>query len=178
MSPDPLLSAFSFPPNDAALAASLFTGHQGWLLQRLLLRLRNRAEAEDVVSETFVRVLHAGRLSAIREPRAYLTTVAKSILLQQWRRRDIEQAYLDTLAQLPDAVQPSPEERAVLLESLERLSRALDTLSPKARAAFLMSQLDGLTYAEIAEKVGVSASMVRQYMAQGLRCCMAAVTSP
>ena len=66
----------------------------------------------------------------------------------------------------------------MLLESLERLSRALDTLSPKARAAFLMSQLDGLTYAEIAEKVGVSASMVRQYMAQGLRCCLAVAGNP
>ena len=168
------MSALPFPSNDATLAASLFTGHQGWLLQRLLLRLRNRAEAEDVTSETFVRVLHAGRLAAIREPRAYLTTVAKSILLQQWRRRDIEQAYLDTLALLPDAVQPSPEERAVLLEALERLSRALDTLSVKARSAFLMSQLDGLTYAQIATQLGVSASMVRQYMAQGLRCCLAA----
>ena len=167
------MSAFSLTPNDAALAASLFTGHQGWLLQRLLLRLRNRAEAEDVVSETFVRVLHAGRLAAVREPRAYLTTVAKSILLQQWRRRDIEQAYLETLALLPDAVQPSPEERAVLLEALERLSRALDTLSAKARRAFLMSQLDGLTYAQIADELGVSASLVRQYMAQGLRCCLA-----
>ena len=172
------MSALPLPQNDHALAASLFTGHQGWLLQRLLARLRNRAEAEDVASETFLRILHAGSLAAIREPRAYLTTVAKSILLQQWRRRDIEQAYFDTLAQLPDAVQPSPEERAVLLESLERLSRALDTLSPKARAAFLMSQLDGLTYAEIAEKVGVSASMVRQYMAQGLRCCLAVAGNP
>ena len=172
------MSALPLPPTDHALAASLFTGHQGWLLQRLLARLRNRAEAEDVTSETFLRVLHAGSLAAIREPRAYLTTVAKHILLQQWRRRDIEQAYLDTLALLPDAVQPSLEERAVLLESLARLARALDTLSPKARAAFLMSQLDGLSYAEIAGKLGVSASMVRQYMAQGLRCCLAAVDQP
>ncbi|KKO61936.1 putative RNA polymerase sigma factor FecI [Janthinobacterium sp. KBS0711] len=168
------MSALPFSSNDATLAASLFTGHQGWLLQRLLLRLRNRAEAEDVASETFLRVLHAGRLSAIREPRAYLTTVAKSVLLQQWRRRDIEQAYLESLALLPESVQPSPEERVVLLEALERLSRALDTLSAKARSAFLMSQLDGLTYAQIAAQLGVSASMVRQYMAQGLRCCLAA----
>ena len=62
----------------------------------------------------------------------------------------------------------------MLLEALERLSRALDTLSVKARSAFLMSQLDGLTYAQIAAQLGVSASMVRQYMAQGLRCCLAA----
>lgn len=159
---------------DSALAADLFSGHGKWLLTRLLQRLRNRADAEDVTSETFLRVLAGGHLTALKEPRAYLTTVAKSILIQQWRRRDIETAYLETLATLPQAVQPSPEERMLLIEALERLSVALDKLSAKARTAFLMSQLDGLTYAEIAERIGVSSSMVRQYMAQGLRCCLAA----
>lgn len=159
---------------DSALASDLFSGHGKWLLTRLLQRLRNHAEAEDVTSETFLRVLAGGHLAALKEPRAYLSTVAKSILIQQWRRRDIEAAYLDTLATLPEAVQPSPEERLLWLEALEQLATALDSLSSKARTAFLLSQLDGLTYAEIAQQVGVSVSMVRQYMAQGLRCCMAA----
>ena len=75
------MSALPLPPTDHALAASLFTGQQGWLLQRLLARLRNRAEAEDVTAETFLRVLHAGSLAAIREPRAYLTTVAKNMAM-------------------------------------------------------------------------------------------------
>jgi len=45
----------------------------------------------------------------------------------------------------------------------------LEGLSGKARQAFFYSQIDGLTYSEIAVRLGVSPSMVRQYMAQGFR---------
>ncbi len=168
--PQPPLSAA-----DSAAAASLFTDHHGWLLGRLRQRLRNTAEAEDVASEAFARVIGYRRLQALQEPRAYLTTVAKSILLQFWRRRDLERAWIDSLALAPETFAPSPEERALWLESLERIARALDGLSPQARQAFLLSQLDGLTYAEIAERLGVSASMVRKYMAQGLQQCLLAL---
>lgn len=168
-SPSPPLSAA-----DTAAAASLFQDHHGWLLSRLHQRLRNMAEAEDVASESFLRVMGYRRIQGMQEPRAYLTTVAKSVLMQFWRRRDLERAWVDSLALLPEAFAPSPEERALWLESLERIARALDGLSPKARQAFLLSQLDGLTYAEIATQLGVSSSMVRKYMAQGLQQCMQA----
>jgi len=159
--------------SDLAAGAALFSEHQPWLLSRLQRRLMNHAEAEDVASETFLRVLtRRGLLRTLQEPRAYLTTVAKSILIQGWRRRELERAYLDTLAAAPPAVMPSAEERSLLIESLERIAAALDGLGPKARKAFLLSQLDGLTYAQIAVEVGVSVSMVRRYMAQGLRHCL------
>ncbi|WP_225782230.1 sigma-70 family RNA polymerase sigma factor [Xenophilus sp. Marseille-Q4582] len=164
----------SLTPADAAAAGVLFQDHHSWLLGRLQQRLRNRAEAEDVASETFVRVIGYERVRGLDEPRAYLTTVAKSVLVRQWRRRELERAYLDSLAALPEAVAPSAEERVALLHQLERIAQALDTLSPRARRAFLLSQLDGLTYAEIALEVGVSVSSVRQYMAQGLRACLLA----
>lgn len=146
-------------------------------MARLQARLRNRAEAEDVTSETFVRVLAYRRLSAMQEPRAYLSTVAKSVLVQTWRRRDLERACIEALGTTADAFSPSPQERAELLQLLERIADALDGLSVRARTAFLMSQLDGQTYAEIAAQLGVSVSRVRQYMAQGLRRCLLA-TAP
>lgn len=154
--------------------ATLFSAHHPWLLGRLYSRLRNRAEAEDVASETFVRVIDAGRAQQLREPRAYLTTVAKNVLLQSWRRRDLERAYLEALAAAPPAFALSVEEHLVLLETLTRINAALDGLPAKARRAFLLSQLDGMTYADIATELQVSASTVRYYMAQGLRRCMEA----
>lgn len=154
-----------------ATAAKLFTDHQPWLLQRLSFRLRNRADAEDLTSETFLRVIVRPEGYALQAPRAYLATVAKRLLINLWHRRELEQAYLDAIALLPEAVAPSPEERALLMESLEAIARALDAQSDKARRAFLMSQLDGLTYAQIAQQLGVSASMVRKYMAQCWEAC-------
>lgn len=166
------MSSTTLSAADAAVASTLFNDHHSWLLGRLCQRLRNTAEAEDVASESFLRVMNYRCVQQLQEPRAYLTTVAKSVLLQYWRRRDLERAWIDSQALWPQAMAPSPEERALLLESLERIALALDGLPLKARTAFLLSQLDGLSYAEIAAQLGVSASMVRKYMAQALQQCM------
>lgn len=168
----------SLPPAQRPLAAAFFAEHQPWLLGRLHQRLRNRADAEDLASETFVRVVAQPDLAAVGTPRAFVTAIAKRVLFDFWRRRDLERAYLDAIAHLPEALAPSPEERALLLESLEGIARALDGLPDKARRAFLMSQLDELTYAEIATRLGVSASMVRKYMVQGWQACAQAQAEP
>lgn len=148
----------------------LFAGHHGWLLQRLHARLRNQADAQDLAAETFVRVLVGpAPAGGIREPRAFLSTIAKRLLFSFWRRRDLEQAYLDALALQPEALAPSPEERAVLLETLAHVANALDGLPLAAQQAFLLSQIDGLGYAEIAAQLGVSQSTVRRHMAEGFR---------
>jgi len=163
------MSALS--PVDRLRAQALFSDHHPWLLGRLHDRLRNRAQAEDMASETFVQVIGSERLASIEQPRAFLTTVAKRVLYEFWRRRDLERAYCAVLEQLPESHVPSAEDRALLLESLERIAQALDGLSDKARHAFLLSQLDGLTYQQIAAQIGVSHGMVRKYMAQGWRAC-------
>jgi len=176
--PDAQPPAAPASPRPMAMAAQLFSEHQPWLLQRLSYRLRNRADAEDLTSETFLRVITRPQADALEAPRAYLATVAKRLLINLWHRRELEQAYLDALAGLPQAVSPSPEERALLVESLEAIAHALDAQPDKARQAFLMSQLDGLTYAQIAQQLGVSASMVRRYMARCWEACWHLRTGP
>lgn len=57
------------------------------------------------------------------------------------------------------------------MEALLTIDQALDGLSTKARQAFLFSQLDGMTYADIAVQLDVSASMVRKYIAKALTNC-------
>lgn len=154
---------------------SIYCEHRAWLFGRLRQRLGSRYDAEDLTSETFTQVVSLRDPAQIREPRALLTTIAKRLLIEIWRRRDLEQAYLAALASLPEPLEPSVEERALALDALLNIDRLLSHLSPKARSAFLYSQLDGLTYAEIGERLGVSASMVRQYVAKGLRACYLAV---
>ncbi|MEF9999537.1 MAG: sigma-70 family RNA polymerase sigma factor [Comamonas sp.] len=163
------------PADEVSAAAELFIDHQPWLLARLRRRLQNAADAEDVSSETFVRLLGTRRLLLLDEPRAFLTAIAKNILVDLWRRRDLEQMWVETLAAMPEELAPSPEERALLQESLASIAKALESLSSHARCAFLLSQLDGLAYAEIAAQIGKSERMVRRYVADGLRCCLLAV---
>lgn len=158
----------SLPPvPDVTLhAQQFFTGHHAWLIGRLRARLGNAADAQDIASETFLRLLGQRDLHRVEEPRAFLSTIAKRLLFSFWRRRELEAAYLDTLARQPEALEPSPEERAVLLETLEHIANALQGLPLKAQQAFLLSQLDGLTYHAIAAELGVSHSTVRRHMAE------------
>lgn len=147
----------------------LYVGHHAWLLARLQARLRNTAEAQDVAAETFLRVLTARQPVVVEEPRAFLSTIAKRLLFSLWRRRAIEEAYLATLAQRPEDLAPSPEDRAVLLETLEHIAHALDGLPLPARQAFVLSQIEGLGYQAIAEQLGISQSTVRRHMAESFR---------
>ncbi|MCQ3001230.1 sigma-70 family RNA polymerase sigma factor [Pseudomonas syringae] len=155
----------------------LFGDHHGWLLSRLRARLGCRHDADDMAAETFAQVVALPDPSCINEPRALLTTIAKRLVFATWRRRDLERAYLESLAQQPLAYEPSAEEQAQALEALSALDQILDGLSPIGRSAFLYSQLDQLTYAEIGQRLGISAPRVHQYIVKALSLCYLAMES-
>ncbi|KAF1072015.1 MAG: putative RNA polymerase sigma factor FecI [Pseudomonas citronellolis] len=155
----------------AGVLHRLFGEHHGWLLERLRLRLHCRFDAADMAAETFAQVVALPEPQNIREPRALLTTIAKRLVFASWRRRDLERAYLQALANEPEQWAPSAEEHYLVIEALLEVDRLLDGLSPKARSAFLYSQLDGLPYRQIAEELGVSITRVHQYVVQGLKAC-------
>ncbi|MDQ8034070.1 MAG: sigma-70 family RNA polymerase sigma factor [Bordetella sp.] len=156
------------------LLERMFVDDRPWLMGRLYTRLRNVEDAEDVAGDTFVQLVEMPRLASVREPRALIITIAKRLVWKLWRRRELEEAWLDSLRAQGEPLAPSPQEQLIILETLQRVDLMLDGLSAKARAAFLYSQLDGLTHKEIAEALGVSASMVRQYIAQALQRCYVA----
>lgn len=145
----------------------LYREHRSWLEQWLSRRLGNGWDAADLCQDTFVRVYASPRrLDELREPRAYLLTVGKRLLCNFYQRRSLEQAWLQALALLPVAQAPSPEQRWLVLEALHALDELLDGLSSAVRRAFLLSQLEGLTYAQIAERLRISERTVKRYMAQ------------
>ncbi|BAP44975.1 sigma-70 family RNA polymerase sigma factor [Pseudomonas sp. 21LCFQ02] len=156
---------------------SFYREHSSWLESWLRRRLGNGWDAADLSQETFLRVLASPGgepLAALREPRAYLVTVGKRLLLNHQRRRQLEQAYLDALSQLPEAVTPSAEQRWIVLQTLQALDDLLDGLAPAVRRAFLWAQLEGLSYAQIAERLQVSQRTVKRYMAQAYEHCLVA----
>ena len=100
--------------------------------------------------------------------------MGKRLLSNFHQRRSLERAYLDALAQLPEQHVPSPEQRWLLLETLQALDELLDGLKPAIRKAFLWSQLEGLGYAEIGQRLGVCQRSVKRYMAQAYEHCLLA----
>lgn len=154
---------------------TLYTDHHGWLQSWLRRRLGNAFDAADLAHDTYVRVIASGRTPPPEQSRAHLMQIAKGLVIDQHRRRLIEQAYLEALAQRPEALEPSPEARAVVLESLMRIDAALDRLAPKVRETFLLSQFDGLTYSAIAARQGIAMATVRKHMLKAAQACFDAL---
>lgn len=146
---------------------SLYGAHHGWLKSWLTRKLQSAFDADDIAQDTFLRVMGSDSLSTIRDPRSFLCTLAKRVMVDLFRRNALENAYLEMLA-----LAPSPEERESQLETLQLIDSMLDGLNGKTREAFLLSQLDGLTYSEIALKLGISVSSVKKYMAKAIEHCL------
>ncbi|WFT81532.1 sigma-70 family RNA polymerase sigma factor [Methylobacterium sp. CB376] len=106
-------------------------------------------------------------VASVREPRAMMTTIAKRIIFEARRRKRLQIAYEDALAAMPEALDVSPEERLILVQALQKIDAVLAKLSPRARTAFLLSQIDGMSNREIAKELNVSMSAVSKCMTQG-----------
>ncbi|MCP3751723.1 sigma-70 family RNA polymerase sigma factor [Pseudomonas sp. SBB6] len=158
-------------PDHAALHA-LYSEHNGWLKNWLRARLGNASDAADLAQDTFIRVLNARNADTIREPRSYLGAIAHALMIDKFRRKALEQAYLDELALRPERVAESPESRLLILEALLAVDQMLDGLGERTRTIFLTVQLEGLSYVATAERLGVSVTTVKKHLIRAMTHCL------
>lgn len=154
----------------------LYREHHHWLQGWLRKKSGCAEQAADLTQDTFMRLVRAaaqgGGPPVIYEPRSYLTTIARRVMVDYFRRQRLERAWRETLAALPEAGDISPERRLLIRETLYRIDLMLEGLGSKVRQAFLLSQLEGLSYAGIADRLSVSVSSVKKYMARATEQCL------
>ena len=151
---------------------SLYQAHYSWLQSWLRKRLGNASDAADLAQETFIKVMTAaGARTEILAPRPFLATVARRLMAHQYRRHLLETSYRGMLTHLPEELTPSPEVRLLALEALSQVDRALRRLPPRVQKAFLLAHLEDLGYADIAARLDVSTSSVKQYLTRANRQC-------
>lgn len=157
----------------------LYIDHALWLRGWIARRTACAQSADDLVQDTFFRLIEKGLDTPLRDPRSFLVTIARRLVIDQGRRAAIERAFLEAqrVATSTDTP-PSPERILAAIGELEIIVAALDTLPSRARQAFLLARLEGLEHAEIAGRIGVSKSMVKQYVAKAYACCYAASYGP
>jgi RNA polymerase sigma-70 factor (ECF subfamily) len=144
-----------------------FEAHRGYLRAVALRMLGSPAEADDAVQEAWLRVARADA-DRIRNERAWLTTVVARICLDMLRSRAARgEVALDTQ---PPVDGPDPEQEAVLAESVGlALLVVLDTLAPAERLAFVLHDLFGVAFAEIAPIVGRSTAATKMLASRARR---------
>ena len=138
----------------------LYAEHHGWLRGWLRGRLGNAFDAADLAHDTYLRILSSGRMPEPQQSRQHLAQIAKGLVIDLYRRRQIEAAYLDALARLPQPLAPSAEDCAAAVQALVDIDAVLNGLPPKAREALLLRKLDGMSYRDIATRLRVSVSSV------------------
>ncbi|MFA5632185.1 MAG: sigma-70 family RNA polymerase sigma factor [Porticoccaceae bacterium] len=151
----------------------LYRRHHSWLHSWLCRRVGCRELAADLAHDTFLRLLTKPRhLDNIDSARSYLRTVANRLCIDMWRRKAVEQAWLEVLAARPEPLDLSPEDHAIIVETFCELDDMLRRLPEKVATAFVLSQMEGLTYKQIAEKIAVSERTVKTWMAKAMLECL------
>ena len=161
-------------PAFQAAISNLYCEHHGWLFGWLRRKLGGARNAEDLAQDTFTRILNAREsVATLREPRAFLSTTARRLIIDQVRRKHIENAYLQELALTAQALEgyQSPEQILTTLEALEHIAFILEGMQDKVRQAFVLYYLDGLKQSEIARQLALSDRTVRKYLIQALLHC-------
>jgi len=161
-------------PAFQAAISNLYSEHHGWLFGWLRRKLGCAQNAADLAQDTFTRILNAREsVATLRDPRAFLSTTARRLIIDQVRRKQIENAYLQELALTAQALEgfQSPEQILTTLEALEHIAFILEGMQDKVRQAFVLYYLDGLKQSEIARQLALSDRTVRKYLIQALLHC-------
>ena len=130
----------------------LYEAHAAAVYRFALSLTRDRHQAEDITSETFVRAWARNDRIRTETLLGYLFTIARNLFLDG-RRGSRRQVALDETLVDPT---PGPAERAVAGVALERANRVLRTLPEADRSAFLLRVQQDLPYAEVARVLGIS----------------------
>ncbi|MCU1738965.1 MULTISPECIES: RNA polymerase sigma factor [unclassified Pseudomonas] len=162
-------------PKPDPLSAETFRGFYADILHFLRKRTDNASDAADMTQDVFTQWLDYRDQAKVEQPRAFLFQMARNLLRDHWRKQKVRQG----VQREPDAepLQPLADERhdplaaAQQLQRLEQLKQVLEELSPRRREALMLARFEGLSQVRIAERMGISVSMVEKHIAFALLHC-------
>jgi RNA polymerase sigma-70 factor (ECF subfamily) len=154
---------------------SVYLRQLNTLRSALKKRTGSHELAEDALQETWLRLASIqAKPVEIRDRQAFILRIAGNIAIDLLRKEQRHSSRCTSDDAVLDALvdsYPSPETFAIDRDRLRQLVLALARLPAKPRAALLLNRCDGLSHAGIADRLGVSESMVARYLAQALRHC-------
>ena len=151
---------------------SLYHLHRQRVYSLCLRFTGNAPDAEDLAQEVFLRLLRVQHYESIRNPEAYLFTVASHVLHQHaLRQSNVPKSVniADMFSELQLTSGDDPAARVATNQRIEILLRAMQELPPKIATTLWLSRFAGLSLEEIAQHLGVSRPSAKLYLARALR---------
>jgi RNA polymerase sigma-70 factor (ECF subfamily) len=150
--------------------------HEPALRAYLSKRFPSLPDHDDLVQETYARLLRVDDPARLAHPKAFLFTTARNAAIDLFRRRSAHPH--ETLAEADRLIEwPLLESPPTVVETMERrqrreaLTAALQSLPERCREVMLLRYLDGLAGKEIAERLGISLGTVKGHLLKGVRDC-------
>ena len=177
----PLLFSVEYSTVSQSRLNEVFVSHRSILLRTLQRIVSNPSTAEDLLQETYLRVTGALSSRAIEHLEPFIFQTARNLALDHLRARRVRDRTLAddaTTAEMENVSAPitSLEDATHAKRMVEDLSKSLATLTPRQQRIFSLSRLQGLSYVEIAQQLGVSASTVQKELKLIMAICVAVAT--
>ncbi|WP_306393995.1 RNA polymerase sigma factor [Telluria beijingensis] len=152
---------------------ALYKDRQRRLIRYVQRFLRSHAEAEDVSQEAFLRAYAAEVGGATEFSEALLYTVARNLALSELRKRTTrEHLHAEEAIRLDDGdFRNDPERQAIDRNMIACVERAMSSMPPKCLEVFQLRKIDGLSHAEISERLGISVKTIERHLTKALRIC-------
>lgn len=154
---------------DRRAFSALYDATSAKLFGVALRILNNRASAEDVLQETYMKVWrHADRYAANgMSPMTWLITIARNTAIDRLRRSR-EGDDVDSMADRLSDSGPTPEQAAIARSDAARIRQCLGELEPQKSAAVRWAYLDGMSYAELSKRLDVPLNTIRTWLRRSL----------
>ncbi|WP_315708133.1 RNA polymerase sigma factor [Brenneria uluponensis] len=142
-------------------------------LQRIVTyRTGSKQVAQDLTQDIYFRILNlANQLPTHDDARNYLIRIALNASTDYIRTEQRRMQLLKGTCELFESYMPSPEEDLHYSQQIKEIDVALSSLPEKSREILYMSRVEGMTHGEIAEKLGVSRSLVEKYAVRAVLHC-------
>lgn len=160
--------------SNSRFVASIALQYGRGLRRFLAVRLRNPHDVPDLAQEVYLRLLRVNHQDAIRNPEAYLFTVANHVLYQYSLRRAARTEFVDITEATAELLSPAAEEplaRAESSQQVEQLQQLLKRLPPRVGAALVMHKIGGYTVQEVANELGVARETAKKYLTRAVQHC-------
>lgn len=152
--------------------------HRKWLQRWVAQRFPREADIEDIVQESFERVLGVADPWAIQNPKSYLGRTAYTLVLCRLRRRKI--VHIDFHEDLDglglECAWPLQDRQLEGCERLRCVEKALGTLPERTQQVIRLRRIEGISQRDTAQILGVSESAIEKHLSRAMRCALGALS--